>query len=236
MRSMKLLGASAMAVFALFAVTVSSAFATTGPRFFVAGSALSGSETISAEASGAQVLSASSIEIECPTVSATGGEIKGTEPGTDGETLVYGGCKDKTKPGCEARTKGGGTAGQIATNALSSEVYYQESTPNEFTDTVFTPASGTTFVEIEMKTVTESCPVISSATVEGSVAVEDETGEREVQTLTAPKTPIKEVFTASGAGVKVGLKAFGFVEAKYIGKDKVKLSGTKKGSVWGVKG
>jgi hypothetical protein len=229
---MKLLVGAAMAMFAVLAVSASAAMAA-GPVFSVEGVGLAWSESIEAEASGAQVLTASSVELECSTVSATGSPaLKGTEPGTDTETLTYGGCIRKAHSTCEARTKGGSEAGVISTKALKSELAYPTKTPGEKTDTVFEPSSGKVFVEIELKGT--ECGSITSGAVEGSVAVENEEGEREVQTLTAPATPITKVFNEAGTEKKVGLKAFGFLTASYVGKDKIKLTEYNRGRKWGA--
>lgn len=237
MRSMKLLSVAALAVVAVMAVSASSAFATTSPIFKIGGSPFtSGTETISAEASGAQVLKASSIELECPNVGvAAGAKITGAEPGTDSESLVYTGCHQKGNTACEARTKGGGTAEQIETVALKSELVFATKAGSEKgeggVDTLFKPASGSTFVEVEMKG--SNCPALSEAKITGSVAAEN--GAAAVEpTLTAPTTPITSVFKAGGTKVAVSLKAFGFVEAAYIGVAKIKLTGVHAGETLGT--
>jgi hypothetical protein len=258
MRAMKLLGAAMLAALAVSAVGASAAFA--GPTFEVpchkvttAGTGafenstctVSGgtkefsktllggeSETIEAKAEGAQVLTASSVELECSGVSvAAGAKIEGGSPGTDTETLIYTGCIRKGHSTCEARTKSGPTAGQIETLPLKSELVYRTKALTS-TDTLFVPVTPSKFVEVELKGT--ECGSITSGTVEGSVAVENEAGLHVEGILTAPATPIKKVFDEHGTEKTVGLKAFGFLTASYVGKDKVKLSGALKGGEWGV--
>jgi hypothetical protein len=243
MRSMRVLAVAAVAASALSAIAVSSAFAATLPEFEIAGVSLAATETIEAEQVGAQVLSAGGIEIECLTVKLQNGEIKPTKPGTDAETIVYGGCHQKAHPNCEARTKGGGVAGQIKTNPLSSKLYYRTKNGAEGgadrgkTDTLLKPATGNTFVEIELIDVGEVCPFIAVATIEGEVAVENAAGKRVEQIVTAPATVIKTVWEQGVPGITVKvkeLKAFGFTGASYVGTDKVKLIGANLGKEWGV--
>jgi hypothetical protein len=235
MRSMKLVAVAAIAVVALMAASASSAFAA-GPTFHVAGALFTGNETIEAAATTAQVLKASNIELECPNVAvAAGAEIHGTEPGTDGETLVYSGCHQKGNAACEARTKGGGTAEQIQTVALKSELVYATKEGSEKAsggvDTLFKPSTGSTFVEVEMKGT--GCPSLTEAKITGSVATEN--GAEAVEpTLNAPAAPITSVYHSGGTKVSVSLKAFGFVEAAYVGTVKIKMSGTNKGKEFGT--
>jgi hypothetical protein len=240
MRSIKLTGVAAVAIVALFAVTASSALARTGPRFYVGGALLGAVESIEAQAEGNQVLTASGVEIECTGVSVEAATIENPapagSPGKDAETLVYSGCtyKGKTAAECEARTKGGGTAGQIKTVALTSELVFQATTGTA-TDTLFKPG-GTEFVSIEFKGT--SCP-LTETKVKGSVAVENTTaneGKEEVEdVLTAPNPAITAVFTAGGVETKPKLTVTGGFVATYAGKAKVKLSGANVGKKWGVK-
>lgn len=229
-RSARRAGLVAIGAFLSFAVAASPAVAVTGPQFFIAGTPLAGSETLSLVQEGAQVLAGNGEELECSTVSASGGEIKGTEPGTASFTLVYGGChmKGKTPAECEARTKGGSTPEQIKTKALNGELVKASKTPGGPVDLLVKPASGN-FAEIEFKGT--NCTQ-TSVTVSGSVAFEDEEGEHVEDVLKAPSTPIKNVYTESGTETKVSLKAFGFLEATYTGKDKVRLAGGAAGDQW----
>ena len=161
--------------------------------------------------------------------------IHATEPGTDIETLIYTGCHQKGNEACEAKTLGGTAAKTIETAALKSELAYATKAGSEKSegavDTLFKPASGTTFVEVELNGT--MCPVLSQATITGSVATEN--GAEAVEpTLTAPATPISEVFHSGGTKVNVSLKAFGFVEAAYIGTAKIKMTGANSGKKLGV--
>jgi hypothetical protein len=247
---MKLVGIAVAAVFAFSAVATASALARNNPRWYT-GSPLTalgaGSEkTLTAKARGAQKLSAGSTTLTCSGVGVqTGAKLIGSNQpnaGTDSETLVYTGCHVEGKPGCEARTKGGANAEEIVTHALSSKLGYKTKggaeSESDNTLTLFTPASGSVFVEIELKKVTESCPSFTTATVEGSVAVENVEGStgKTVHVIKAPATPIVEFWSNNGATpeeTKPSLTVFGFINSSYVGEAEIELNPSEN---WAVKG
>jgi hypothetical protein len=234
MRTMKPTVAATVALVALFAVAASSAFARTGPRFYVEGSLLGATESIEAQAQGSQVLTATGVEIECSEATGEGfGSIFVSNPGTAEGTAAYTGCtyKGKTAAECEARTKGGGTPGQIKTLALIAELGFKATTGTE-TVTLVKPKVGTEFVSVEFKGT--SCP-LTETKVSGSVAIETEAVENVNDVLTAPATAIKQVFNAAGVETKPKLTVTGGFAATYIGKDEVWVTGSNVGKKWGVK-
>jgi hypothetical protein len=230
-RSVKLPGAAAVVVFAVLAAA-SSAFGGTGPEFLIEGSLLPSTESIEAQGSSSQALTSTGVALECSGVSLEGGNLFATNPGTDEETLVYSGCtyQGKTAAECEARTKAGGTAGQIKTVALASELGYKAATgPDALT--LFRPKVGTEFVSVEFKGT--SCP-LTETKVKGSVAVENESVENVNEVLTAPAVAINKFFNAAGVETKPKLTVTGGFTATYAGKVEVWLSGASKGKPWGV--
>jgi hypothetical protein len=234
MRSVKLTGVAAMTLVALLAVTASSALARTGPRFYVEGTLLGATQSVESNALGAQVLSFTGVELECSAMSLEGGNLLATNPGTGEETLVYSGCtfKGKTAAECEVRTKGGGTAGQLKTVQLASELVFRTQVGPE-TDTLFKPKSGTEFVSIEFKGT--SCP-LPQTRVNGSVAVENEATEHITEVLTAPASSIHSVWNAAGTvQTRPKLTVAGGFTATYEGKAEVWLTGAEVGKKWGIK-
>lgn len=248
MRSVKLLGLTTTAAFALSAVLVAPAFATStnNPHFNVNGVELaSGStENILASANGSQKLeSGAGVKpITCTGVSLTGSDFieNNSMGGLDMEVLQYTGCTYETAT-CKVATKGTSNWGTIETNLLTSRLGWltkeqaEEELPTNTTLTLFEPTSGSKFVEIEFSGT--GCPSLSEAAVTGSVAVMDAgtaTTEEVTHELEAPSTPIKKFFYNEGGTTKEskpGLTAFG-VTAKYIGKDNVML---ESGKTWSVK-
>jgi hypothetical protein len=236
MRSMKLTGMAAVAIVALFGVTASSAFARTEPQWLVEAVPLSGTESIEAKGVGAQVLTATGVEVECSGMSGQNGNIIiGGSPGTDEEVLVYSNCtyKGKTAAQCEATTKGGGSPpGVIKTNLLSSELGFKAATGTE-TLTLFKPKPpATEFVSIEFKGT--SCP-LTETKVNGSVAVENPPTEGVFDVFTAPGVAIKQFFNATGVvTAKPKLTVTGGFVATYAGKVEVWLNGVNVGKKWGI--
>jgi hypothetical protein len=230
---MKLVVVTVMAVFALAAFASASAFAANPAWEVEEGGvakllAAGESREITAEANGNQELAATGVTLVCSSVTlAAGATITGGEPGTDKETLVYGGCKVKEKA-CEARTKGGAVAEQIQTSALKSTLAFETKAAAEAskapTVTLFEPSEGTTFVEVELKGT--ECPFIENATIKGTVAVKNLGAESErliTHEIEAPATALTKVFKNPGAvETKVKLTAFGLA-AKYVGKSKIKV-------------
>jgi hypothetical protein len=249
MRSMKLLGVAAVAVFAVLAMTASSAFALINPQWEEEGSKpLAANLAVTAKANGTQTLSAG-IVINCTGLKLNNGELVpgngGLGGGTDKESIVYEGCtvepSSKVKE-CEARTKGGMTPAEtIETLPLESSLGWKSKKLAEEEKgpslTLFKPVTPSTFVEIEFKkkTGTAECPTgITEASVTGSVAVENiEGGLKLTNELNAPSTVITE-FWSNTATVptkqSVKLSAFGILTAKYIGKSEITAAKT-----WGIK-
>lgn len=234
MRRMRLVGTVVAVMAASLAVMAPSAFAnsTNNPQWEIGGAILGEGETkgLEAEASGAQILTASTTELECSSVTAENAEFKGSKApaaGTASETLAYGGChiKGKTAAECEGRTKGGATAAQIKTDPLTATLAFEtekagveQEAP---TVSVFKPASGSTFVEVELKGT--SCPSIKEASISGGVVAKNVNGQNLglSHELEAPSSPITKYFVNNGGKTeeqKTSLKAFGIAAAKYIGK------------------
>jgi hypothetical protein len=247
MKRLRIIGMALVAVFAVSAVVVAPAFATgtTNPEWKVAGTTLTGTKNIEAKAVNTQELTSSAAKtISCKQVAATGSAhlIENISSpaigGTDMETLTYSECT-YPESGCHVKNKGG-TNGTIVTNALTSELAYKtaEEAENEevkkgTTVTVFKPLSGSTFVEIEFEG--SGCPIISNASVEGSVAVENvgaagtESGaEATSHELNAPSTLIKKAYYNDGGTKeeKTEFKVFGgLASAGYVGKSSVTIEG-----------
>jgi|GEM_PF-2461125 hypothetical protein len=254
MRRSSIAGMALVAAFVMSAVVAAPTFAasTNNPLWFVEGSSLSSTEDIEATAVNTQELTSSAAKtISCKKVALNTGaahfieNISSPSGGIDMETLVYSECT-YPESGCHVKNKGG-TNGTIVTNPLTSDLDYatkaeaeKEEVKSGSTLTVFKPASGSTFVEIEFEG--SGCPIISNASVEGSVAVENvgaagpETGaEAEEHELNAPSTLIKKAFFNEGGKTKEDKTEFkvfgGLASAGYIGKSKVELESHKK---WGL--
>jgi hypothetical protein len=241
MRRMKLVGMAIMAVFALSAVVVAPALATSvaNPYWVTQGSALTVPMAVTGAANGNQELTSALAEtITCKKVEGVGAEIENeTGPhGIDKETLKYTECVYGTKGTCTVGTKGKSTPGTIETQALKSQLAYKEkkeAEKEEVTETdtltIFKP-SGSAFVELEFNGT--GCPLLSNVTVEGSVSVNNtETPLVELSThgLEAPATSIKAGWVNKGGKseeIKTSLKAFGST-AGYVGNSTVTLTGTK---------
>jgi hypothetical protein len=226
------------AVCALSAVLAGPVFAasTNNPEFLVSGAKLAGTTEILAEANGAQLLESAAAE----TISCTGTSLKAgatiendSSPlwGLDHETIIYTGCT-YGKNTCKVSTKGQKTFGTIETNALASKNAWSAEKEAEKESlsaavTVFTPASGETFTELEFEG--EKCPILTKVDIKGSVVAKN-IGNAYTSELTheieAPTTAITKYFYNEGGKTKEGkakLTAFG-VEAKYVGKAKIMLS------------
>jgi hypothetical protein len=249
MKRLKIVGMALVAVFAISAVVVAPAFAssTTNPSWYVAGTKLTGTENIEAKAVTTQELTSSAAKtISCKKVALNTGAAHFIENmgsplfgGEDKETLTYSECT-YPESGCHVKNKGG-TNGTIVTDALTSLLAYKteaeaekEEVKKGTTLTVFKPASGSTFVEIEFEG--SGCPIITSASVEGSVAVENdgEVGtepgaEATTHEITAPSTLIKKAYCNEGGApkeVKTEFKVFGgLASAGYIGTSLVSIEG-----------
>jgi hypothetical protein len=233
----KLTATFAVAILIALAFAAAPAFARSGPEFYIEGSPLAGSETIESQASGNQVLKATGVLVECTSVQLASSKILEGAPGTGEQTLKYGGCEEKstegkTATGCEARTKGGTSAGVIETVALKSELGFKAATGSEIL-TLFAPKVGTEFVAIEFKGA--NC-YLNETKVNGSVALENPASESVKDVLTAPATAIKKVFTCEGTeAAKPKLTVTGGFTATYSGKAEVWLNGANTGNSWGTK-
>jgi hypothetical protein len=238
MRSMKLIGVAAVAVVVLFAVAASSAFARTGPRFYVEGALLGANESIESQAKGTQILAATGVEVECAGVSlepGTGKLLTGN-PGTNEETLLYSGCVYKGKTAAQCEAKSGIIKEQIKTKLLDSELVFKAAIGTE-TDTLFKPAAPPEFATI--KFAGTECP-LAETKVNGSVAVENTTANEPKEdvkdVLTAPAVAIKKVFNAAGnVETKPKLTVTGGFVATYSGQVEVWLTGANEKKKWGVK-
>jgi hypothetical protein len=245
MRSIKLLGMLIGAVCALSMALAGSAFATStnNPVFLIAGSQFMGTTEILAEANGNQLLESAAAEtISCTGTSLVAGATieNDLSPGwgLDHETIVYTGCT-YGKGTCKVATKGTSNWGTIDTNALASKNAFKgekeaEKESSSGGVTVFTPASGETFTELEFSGT--SCPILTKVDIKGSVVAINSgnayTSEA-THELEAPTPAITKYFYNEGGKTKEGkakLTAFG-VEAKYVGKAKVMLSN---GDLWSL--
>jgi hypothetical protein len=185
--------------------------------------------------SGNFTLKTSLITIECTAVHAHG-DIIGGNPGRDHEFIRFTGCfvKGKTDAECHVNSPGE-PDGSIATYALTELVYLEENVNGEIGD-LFSPVSGTTFVELQINGT--KCPLFTKGEqeVKGNVVGEASPIATMAKkgVLKFPTSPIGEVFLReSGAWTKisVGLSVFGVVKAAQIGETEVELSS---GEEWGV--
>jgi hypothetical protein len=229
MQRIRIATVALVAVLAVSAVAASSAFATE-PYWKVNGTYLeSGSVNVSATNSGNFKLKAGSlITIEC-TSATSKGVITGGLPGTDNSKITFSGCTVTQDPTtCEVKSpkkENGETAakGEIYTEAKTELVL--NSTQTKVLD-LFTPESGTTFVELVVSGT--KCPSLTKGTnkVEGSVAAEvsPEGSEAATGKLIFPTTAIKTVFLGS-TETPVGLTVFGIIECIQSGTENVTLTG-----------
>jgi hypothetical protein len=229
MRRMKLVGLSVMAVLALSAFVVSPAFAGTkeNPVWWTSSGELSGSLGITAKAAGTQTLKGTGITINCTGVSVNAGAVlKSGIPGTDEETLTYTGCAvSGHESTCEVNSAEQPN-GTISTNALESKLAFKTKLAAEGKEakasksvTVFKPATGTVFVDINLS---GSCGFVPSETsVKGEVIADNvSTNEGATELATSHEISAKneeKYFTNPGAKEsKASLKAFGLA-ASYTG-------------------
>jgi hypothetical protein len=143
--------------------------------------------TVLASAIGDQKLETASgpeATIECTGLSlAPGAYLEGGDPGTDHESLVYSGCSlpNNTHPTCDVNSVGEAKgSGIIETEPLESELVYLTATGRKNlnaaeTGTLFKPASGKTFVAIELTALGASakCPIDGKPPIVGSAVVEN---------------------------------------------------------------
>ncbi len=116
---------------------------------------------ITAEANGAQKLSAAGVVVLCKKLKLKAGAVLlGGEPGKDNESIVYEECEIEGKPKCKVRNAGG-VNGTIETLPLTSTLVYSSKEAEEKenqaeTLTLFKATTGEMFVELFLEG--EECP------------------------------------------------------------------------------
>jgi hypothetical protein len=255
MRRMRLVGLALVAVFALTAVASSAAFAGEGPIWKVAGSKLESGITkniTAAKKAGSaefKFKAGTLITINCTGASSTG-TIIGGEPGTDTANIKFTGCTVEGHSECTVKSPKEGTeevpVGEIRVKAKTELVYLSStSATNEKVDAsgvgshlgdLFSPASGSTFVELVVGG--NNCPSLTKGTnkVEGSVLsiVEPSEAEAASGTLNFPTSSIEKYWTRNG-GVKsheASLKVFGFIGCTQSGEETVELESKENFGAW----
>ncbi len=199
---------------------------------------------ITAKANGVQKLSAPKvgITIECKKLKLVGEALlRGGEPAGDSETIAYEECSVEGHANCKVRNKGG-TFGTIETKLLKSTIGFaskeaEESENQAATVTVFAPASGKVFVEIEMET---ECPVKTlekvGLPIDGEVACEDVGNEHLVEhELNCPSPRIATYWLQSGGTAKeekVAKLELAGNESTYVGKSLIALAGSQLGQTF----
>jgi hypothetical protein len=230
-------------------VAPAAASAERNPEWNVNGSLLTGTEEFLAEALGVQTLYWEfSKPITCTDIhlNPAGNHIiwNDEEPpeslsgGLTLETIVFTGCLYNSKTECKVSTKGKETWGEIQTNPLKSRQVYLSKTAAEEGNvddagTLFTPATGEVFVELEYSG--KKCPLLDEISVKGAIAAKNigdpltEIGsplsEELSHYLEAPETPIVDTFYNEGGVVVEGeneLKGFG-IKMKYVGDSRAWL-------------
>jgi len=244
MRSIRLAGVAVLAVFAISAVTASAAFAT-GPVWKVAGTELKAGQTkaITAKQKTSFTLTAGSLITVLCDKATSSGEIIGGVPGTDKAKITFSECVVKGfESTCHVNSPGE-EAGTIFTEAKTELVYIGSSEQAEKLEgpigDLFSPASGTTFVTLEVGG--SSCPALTKGTnkVEGSVIakVEPYNTEAKSGTLNFPSSPVTTGYLWSGGELiedKPTLKVFGVVGCTQVGEELVELESGQEYGAWDV--
>ncbi len=198
--------------------------------------------SITAVANGAQKLSSSTVTIECKKLKLTGSAIlRGGEPAGDSETIIYEECSVEGHPNCKVKNKGG-TFGTIETKLLGSTVGYaskeaEEKANQAATVTIFAPASGKVWFEIEMET---ECPSKALEKIglptDGELACEDVGNEHLVEhEINCPSPRISTYWLQSGGSPKeetVKKLEIAGLAATYTGKSKISLAGSQICQAW----
>jgi hypothetical protein len=237
-----------MAAFVPSMVVVTPAFATSekNPQWEVGTTllALGQEKPIEVKAvSPKQVLTASGVKIECTGVKVDSGAAiiggEGETAGTNKETIVYEGCTVNGSPDCTVDNVGG-VAGTIATQALKSTLVFETKTAAEKEEsktlTLFEPASGSVFVELELAGTCPS-PGAGKYPVEGQVAVTNKEGSvsKQEHELEAPAKVITEYYTNKAGKTEkhsvTTFKVLHIANASYEGVVAVKL---ESGEDWAV--
>jgi hypothetical protein len=154
-------------------------------------------------------INTSSTEIKCGGQTAKGAKITGGEDGTGEATLEFSECK--AAESC--------TIPSTITAAVKTELV--ENTGESTIYDLFLAKSGSTLATIEFKGA--KCPLSGTLALTGTVAGElSQTEEKTQQSLTFPKTAIKEVLDASGHTKSIGLK-LGGSSVTFLGASKLEL-------------
>jgi hypothetical protein len=168
------------------------------------------------------------------------GWVAGGSPATERETATYTGCKVVSPhEGCEVSSPGQPN-GTINTNELASElVYLEETAAKELNPdkagTLFKPATGTVFAELELKTGTTTCPISGTPKVNGEAIAENDEALTRIllRSRLFPTTSIKKYFAGmTGASTTIKPLEFAGVTATYLGKISVDVSLLKQFGKW----
>jgi hypothetical protein len=147
--------------------------------------------------------------IECSGLSlAPGAYFEGGDPGTDHETLVYSGCSmpKNTHPTCDVNSVGQAKgSGIVETKPLESELVYltksaRESLAAAETGTLFKPASGSIFVEMELTALGAGakCPFAGKLKITGAIVFENvDASARQLLGLLKAESGIKKYYIDS---------------------------------------
>jgi len=215
------------------ALTISAAVSATalaaGPVWRIEGTELGAGESANVRANSktAFTLKAGSlITIVCGKATATG-TIDGGEPGTDNSKITFAECVVKGDESTCHVNSPKAKEGTIETEAKTELVFLNKEETK--VGDLFTPESGSTFVELDVAGT--KCPSLTKGTnkVEGSVAAEVKPVGEEVKIgeLIFPTKAIKSVVRAGGSEVSVGITVFGIIEAVLNGETSVELESGK---------
>ncbi len=196
--------------------------------------------SIIAKANSVQKLSspAAKITIVCNKLTLAGGTLRGGEPAGDSETIVYKECTVEGYPNCRVRNKGGTFGTTIETKPMHSTVGYaskeaEEKENQAATVTVFAPASGKAWFEMEMETECPEKTLNIALPIEGELTCEDVGNEHLVEhEINCPSPRISTYWLQSGGSPKEEkVKKLEIVrfEATYTGKSTISLAGSQLG-------
>ena len=181
MSRIRIIGLTLVAVFAVSAVGVASA---SGAEYVykVAGAKLVGAKEITSKAKTTYILKGEALgvktTVECPTQKlSAGAAIKGGEPGTSEETVVFEGCKPTAPAECVGKKV------KVENTPVKNEIVtvVKPAAKVGKLATLFTPKAGTLFTTITF----EGCLFNTKAEVTGTAAALDSPGkvEQKVGTL-----------------------------------------------------
>ncbi len=176
--------------------------------------------------------------IECSSVSDTG-TVKGGAPGKDESTITFTGCKveGKTENQCHVKGNSGEPIGTIVVSNAKTELVYTGTEAQAKSETgpigdLFLPASGTTFVTIDLESneTPSGCKTTGLVKVKGSVVSETSPAPGTTAlkpTLKFPASPINKAYQWVSHGVvnkvEPELIAFGSSKAVQVGEEEVEL-------------